>query len=937
MFFLTIAASATTFVPERPAVVCTLENRAVRWRIAANGRTVEFVDRRTGKDYAQPGSPIATVRLRDGEHPAEGASFAGGRLTLTFAKCNTRAVLKPAIAPRHIALEVVSADPESVDALTFADLPLTLKGEQQEPFAACALALNLQTNVTEAPRAGSRIRAICYPRFGMVGARMAVVACPTSQFRAALQEAVTAAPDIPHSPIGGPWALGKPINQGSYLFNFGGMTEQKAGAWIDLVKRLGMNQIDFHGGNSFRFGDCEPNPVTYPQGRTSLKAVVDRLHAGGIKAGLHTYAFFIDKRCPWVTPVPDKRLAKSATFTLAQDIGTEAKSMPVAESTAAVSAITGFFVRNSATIQIDDELITFTGALKTAPFGLSGCTRGAYGTHVAEHRAGAKVYQLKECFGLFVPDPDTTLLAEVAARTAETFNACGFDMIYLDALDGEDILGGAENGWHYGSKFVFEIWKRLRHPALMEMSTFHHHLWYVRSRMGAWDHPNRSHKAFIDLHVKANEENARMFLPGQLGWWAVNTWSGPQVEPTYEDDIEYLMAKCLGTDTGFALMGIDPDNFGAVPALPRLAAIIKRWEDLRYSRAVSGPLKAKLRQPGADFTLSTSASGAQEIVPVVYEKHRVDGMDGRTDAWTVKNRHASQPLRVRIESLMAAAPFSSPQAVVLAGGGTAQEFSTRAAAPGVVATFAPALDEISPVPTSAGSAAGVLTAKNNGSSARGAWAKFEKTFEPALDLSGRQALGLWVHGDGEGEVLNVQLRSPSHIVAGIGEHYITVDFKGWRYFELVEPEGDAWARYSWPYGDPYSIYREAVAYGSISTLALWLNNLPPGRSVSVGIGEIRALPLVATKLSQPAITVNGKTLAFNTQIETGCRLEYVGPGDCKLYGARGELLGEVTSSGAQPEIVEGGNTIGFRCTAPSGISARAQVTVATRGKAEAIR
>ena len=39
-----------------------------------------------------------------------------------------------------------------------------------------------------------------------------------------------------------------------------------------------------------------------------------RINAAGISAGLHTYAFFIAKDCPWVTPVPDRRLASDATF-----------------------------------------------------------------------------------------------------------------------------------------------------------------------------------------------------------------------------------------------------------------------------------------------------------------------------------------------------------------------------------------------------------------------------------------------------------------------------------------------------------------------------------------------------------------------------------------------------------------------------------------------
>ena len=334
-----------------------------------------------------------------------------------------------------------------------------------------------------------------------------------------MQDAVSQAGELPHSTIGGPWAMDAAINQGSYLFNFGGLSEETADEWIALARQLGINQIDFHGGSSFRFGDCFPNPETYPKGRASLKAAIDRLHEAGISAGLHTYAFFIDKKCPWVTPVPDPRLAKDASFTLASAVTEDATRIPVRESTAEMSTTTGFFIRNSVTLHIGDELIAYSGIEREPPYAFTGCQRGAYGTQAAAHDAGESAGHLKECFGLFVPEAESTLLAEVAAKTAGAFNECGFDMIYLDALDGEDILGGPENSWHYGSKFVFELFNRLDKSALMEMSTFHHHLWYVRSRMGAWDHPSRGHKKYIDIHCQANDALRRMFLPGHLGWW----------------------------------------------------------------------------------------------------------------------------------------------------------------------------------------------------------------------------------------------------------------------------------------------------------------------------------------------------------------------------------------------------------------------------------
>jgi len=33
-----------------------------------------------------------------------------------------------------------------------------------------------------------------------------------------------------------------------------------------------------------------------------VKAVIDKIHAAGMLAGLHTYAFFVAKDSPWVAP-----------------------------------------------------------------------------------------------------------------------------------------------------------------------------------------------------------------------------------------------------------------------------------------------------------------------------------------------------------------------------------------------------------------------------------------------------------------------------------------------------------------------------------------------------------------------------------------------------------------------------------------------------------
>ena len=346
--------------------------------------------------------------------------------------------------------------------------------------------------------------------------------------------------------------------------------------------------------------------------------MIDKIHAAGMYAGLHTYAQFIARDSRYVTPTPDPRLAKDAHFTLTEDLDTTTAIVKVAESTAGLSLKSGFFARNTLTLQVDEELITYKAIQQQDPFAFLECTRGAWGTTAAPHPKGATAHHLKGCFNLFCPDPESTLYEEIAVNTAETFNACGFDMIYLDALDGSGVFGGNEWAWYYGSKFVFAIANRLERPALFEMSTFHHHLWYVRARMGAWDHPSRSHKRYIDLHCEANHAGRGMMLPMNLGWWAVKSWDDAhptRIEPTFPDDIEYLMGKCLGYNFGISLMGVDPDNIDATPAYQRLAPIFKNYETLRRSGYFDDAVTEKLRVPDDEYHLEEGAEGEWRPAP----------------------------------------------------------------------------------------------------------------------------------------------------------------------------------------------------------------------------------------------------------------------------------------------------------------------------------
>lgn len=930
--------------PDVPADAITLGTRHVVWTIGADGRNLSFRDRKTGRDWANPGGSVAFF-VRVGSEFVVPSKVRRDRnqLEVLFGDAQASAVFRVSESPEAIVLEVVEVQ-GPVEELTFGQIPLTLKGDETEPVAVCTLARNLRTNVPELPGASSILRAIAYRHLGFEGASAAFVTSTPRALRGALKRAVSAAPELPRSPIGGPWAMDSPDNKRSYLFNFGGLNATTAQKWTDLARALGATQIDFHGGVSFRFGDLVPNPETYPKGLSDLKATVDRLHTAGIKAGLHTYSFFIDKRSKYVTPVPDARLATARVFTLAEPVDETSDTLTVLEPTAGVTATTGFFTSNSATLRLGEELITFREATQEPPYRFLGCTRGALGTRALRHEAGAKAHHLKELFGLFAPDPKSELFLEIIENTARVYNECGFDMIYLDALDGSYILEGPEWAWYHGARFVYELMRRLKKPPIIEMSTFHHHLWCVRSRMGAWDAPRTGYKEFVDMHRVVNRDCQRMFLPSHLGWWGVFTWNGVQPERTFPDDLEYLMGKALADDAGVSFVhGFDPDTFPKSPGAQRYAQLIRRYEDLRKSRAVPPELRKRLGTPGEEYRLIDGPRGKRAFVPVNY--HRVV-MEGADSTCRVPEGFSKEPSELRLEVCLSSAAAPAATAPLL-GAGDIAILSPLRCAEGVRLE----VDAVSGLQTESEGQGPPhrylrLTATSTRSSRRGAWAMVERVFDPPLNME-RKGLGVWIHGDGKGAVLNFQLRNRDNVGPGVAEHYVVVDFVGWRYVTLIEPESDRLSDYSWPYAahrseweqnpglaftSGYKVYHPWLNYSVVAALAVWINEIPENGGTSIGIGDVMALPVASCTLRDPTVTVGGLTVRFPCELTSGEYLEWDGTETATIYGPDNAVrrtipLERLPSIPAPPPY-----TARFLCQPTDGALPRVRLTLIRKGE-----
>ena len=924
-----VVCSSASLAQAGPIVI---ENAHVRYTISAEGRNLAFVDCSTGIDYLKHDTPsvCALVRCNGVEYPATSAFLANGRLTIEFDKADAKAVLR--VEPRdsyiHLTVESVSGPPRRTEALVFLNVPLNLNGQPNEPFGSCALSLNLITRINQLPALQTSLQASCYAKFGMEGAKAAIVAMPMEKMLPALKRVLTDADEMPHCTVAGPWARDIPFNHGSYLFNFGSLTDSNVDEWIAMAKRLGVTQIDHHGGSRFfRFGDFTLNPEKWPKGWDTYRGIVKCLHDAGIGSILHTYAFFIDKQSKYVSPLPDKRLDAFRTFTLAEDINADATAIIVNESTEGMSTITGFFEHNSVILHIGDELVTFGAANQKPPWGFTKIQRGAFGTKASAHQKGAKARHLKECFGLLVPNPESTLFEEIAKNHAEIVNSCNFDGIYLDAIDGSSILRGPDECWYWADKFVFEIQEHLKKPAGMEMSAMWHHFWQFRTRWQAWDYPQRGHKRFIDIH--AASVNGGLLLPLHLGWWNFQHFNPPQVEPTYPDVIEYLGAKLIGWDAGISLTGaIDRARLDEIPLFRRAVDLLRTCEELRRAKAFDETVKAKLREPGKEFSLFRDDGEMWRFRPAHHDARTASYSEPWSLSWTARNPFSEQPVKFRLEALMSAGSYDDANNIVLADLSDPNQFTgPPRTANGVTAVLATA--------PNGPEHAGTFTATNSGKVPRNAaWARLDRKFAPNLNLKNHQAAGVWIEGDGKGQIMAVRLESPRHISYGaVADRYINVDFTGRRLFTLIETESARWSDYVWNDGKwLYNVYRETIDFGRVESLSIWYNNLSKDHKAECTIGPIKALPMVACTVKNPIIAVNGKPMILPVEMQSGSCLEFGGDNNCVLYGSKGEEVTKVRPDGETPMLLAGQNQIRFSCSAVDGPAPRVKLTVISHGE-----
>ena len=917
------ASAAYALVDE----VAAAEPPAARFRtrhaelaIDAAGQAVSLRSRASGRELLARPAPLVSARLADGRRlVARRVAARGNRLTFSFPRGQGDAELEVDARRDFLTFTVRALTLSNAVALTFCELPAAtavyrggmanMLSDDTDAVCLRGYELPVETEIR-----GDALQVSTTAKHGLTGWRAGLAAGPKERMPAMLR-AMAVHAGVPFSRSGGPWALEAESVRGSYLF--ADLAHAATDDWIEIARRGGFSTIHLHGWWQ-TLGHYAVRTNSFPRGLPDMQDAAARIHDAGLRVGIHTLTACIDPRDPWITPEASPHLIPFDSYTLARALSPTDTVLYVNEPPSTRHDTVFTYSGNGNAIRIGGEIIQYAELSREPPYAFRACTRGAFKTRPAAHAAGAQADYLQQRYISFYPQPDSPLADELSACIARVFNACKLDQLYFDGSEGMMSRYGIDAMRH-------NIMRRLDGDPVIEASCYGAHNWWFHSRLGTWDHPVWAAKRFQDDHVKVCERYRNTDLLGpQMGWWAPRM-AAPYARGHHLDEMEYFACKNLSLDAAMSIQGVNVNHAPLPTHLERQFTLLGWYEHLRLARYFDDATVARLAGAGAEFRLRQDADGAWRFTPAAMHTQRVTGPDDGSAAWQVLNPAARQPLCVRVEALYTAAPAETPGAKTLVGADEFAALKTATASSAVRLGVSEVTGD-----TRGGPRNLRLRAENSGATSTGAWARATLSFPaPYRNLGGTGAFGLWVKGDGSGALLNVQLGCPREFMGALSDHYVTLDFTGWRYVALLARERDT-ARmdeFVWPYRGTgsHALFRTNLDMAHIAQVSLYLNAVPPGGGVDVTVSPVQALPVLPAKLERPSLTVNGQRLTVPFTLASGEFAELEPDGIFTHYSERGDPLARaVCAADARPDVRPGANAL----TCDGG---RAEVSVTTFG------
>lgn len=474
-----------------------------------------------------------------------------------------------------------------------------------------------------------------YKDKGIVGSKIALFGCNPSEVLNTL-EAIELGEGLPHPTLDGVWSKRAKGATSAYLIqNFGVESIDQA---ISLTKKAGLKYL-YHSGPFSNWGHFDLHKDAFPNNWESMKECVEKAEKEGIKLGAHTLSNFITTNDAYVTPVPDKRLAKVGSSVLVNEIDDIDTNIEIKDPT--------YFnqMKNNSlhAVVVGDELIRYESVSETAPWILKNCQRGAFGTQKSKHAKDAEISKLAD-HGYKTFLTNAALGAEMSTNIVDFYNKTGVKQISFDGLEGNYSTGMGT----YGELLFVDNWysklnDEIKNDYIMDASRPGHYFWHMFTRMN-WGEPWYAgfRESQTSYRLLNQDYFRRNFIPCMLGWFSMR-------DDTSLEDIEWMLARSAAFDAGYALVTsvelVEKNGFG-----DEILERIKQWEKARMGGAFSQEQKKRMENIKDEFSLETISENNWNLIPFSVQRfeHKYKVRQPGEPVWSTfsfKNDNDEQPMQ----------------------------------------------------------------------------------------------------------------------------------------------------------------------------------------------------------------------------------------------------------------------------------------------------
>nr|WP_299381093.1 hypothetical protein [Allomuricauda sp.] len=425
----------------------------------------------------------------------------------------------------------------------------------------------------------------------VTGSAIALFGCKPSGVVDNIGE-IEVAEGLPHPEIDGVWVKKSKETGRAYVIS--PFTEDNIDTTIDYVKKAGLRSL-YHEGPFKTWGNFVLDKEFFPNQREGLKNCVTKAKAANLYMGVHTLTNFITPNDPFVTPVPDHRLASLGSTTLAKEIS-------ATDTEIEISDIKPLIVKKNSklnTVRIGDELVQYGSFGEEKPYTLYNCKRGAWGTKAASHQNGQELVNLLDfAYNTFYPDWD--MQKDMRSNLVNLLNDCGITQMGFDGHEGCYASG---HGDYAMDLFAQEWYDQLDHVVINSSSRLKHYYWHINHFIN-WGEPwyGGFRESQADRRFKVQPFLERNYLRNMLGWFMIKSTTIPS-------DIEWMMARAAGYNAGFALVLRLPELENN-PHTDEILDIIKTWEHARLDGAFTKEQRERLKDNNNEFHLEKKDDGS---------------------------------------------------------------------------------------------------------------------------------------------------------------------------------------------------------------------------------------------------------------------------------------------------------------------------------------